>query len=77
MLDENYGLGINPQIPSLDTPLNTMDKMIDSSDNRPIQDLDNTIYASKYGPNFKINEHGNAETTSANIVYKIWSVASD
>ena len=55
----------------------TPNEMIDSLENGQMQDLYNTIYASKYRPNFKVNEHGYTETPSANIANKIWSIASD
>ena len=55
----------------------TPDQMIESLDDGPMPELYNTIYATKYGPNFKINEYGNAITHSANIPNKIWSIASD
>ena len=51
--------------------------MIESLDNGPMPELYNTIYATKYAPNFKINEYGYAITHSANIANKIWSIASD
>ena len=55
----------------------TPDQLIESLDNGPMPELYNTFYATKYGPNFKINEYGYAITHSANIANTIWSIASD
>ena len=55
----------------------TPDQMNEFLDNGHMPELYNTIYVTKYGPNFKINEYGYAITHSENIAIKIWSIASD
>ena len=55
----------------------TPDQVNESLDNGPKPDSYNTIYATKYGPNFKNNEYGHSITHSANIVNRIWSIAFD
>ena len=59
-----------PELPKLE-------EMIDSLDYGQIQDLYNTIYTSKYGPNFGVNEHGYAKTPFANIANKMWYISSN
>lgn len=53
------------------------EQIIDSLNEGPLPELFNTIFATKYGPNFKTNDHGYAVTSSSNIANKIWSIASD
>ena len=54
----------------------SLNKLIKSFDDGPIQYLYNTIYLTLY-PNCKYNSKGYAETESKNIANKIWSIASD
>ena len=54
----------------------SVDDLINSLDEFPIQEIFNVIYCTLY-PRMKLNDKGYAEVESLNIATKIWSLVSD